>query len=610
MFEVKQGKMAWQHARARVVALRRTKSKATNAAAAQAAARSTMGAAAAFREDEEGSTTVLTLFIVICMLLMAGLGVDTMRHEMERTHLQATLDSAVLAGAGAPLGSQVSDVKAIVEDYFEKMEMSDYLHDINTSGDDADIVTSLNATRVYAEGSMEIDTYLMKLSGIDTLSAFGAAEAEVRQPKLEVVLVLDTSGSMAGSKMTNLKSAAKTFVSTILGSSEPGNTVISIVPFSWSVTPPWTVFNTLAVDIKHDYSTCLKFRDADYNHATLTSGNSALSNGIPVDQMIYTSLYGTFDNLQSSWRTCYTNDYMMFLPYSINENVLHAKIDSLQADGNTSGDQGMNWASALLDPSFRQVSGQLITSGEVDGSLTNVPADYDEDETLKVIVMMGDGANTTSYFFNKSSPRYRGPHSDLYNVKYQDREFKYAYHKYQQDRRSTNENRCGNNSWECVYEAHGPEMSVYFLRDPDDGKYYSIENREWMSSYDFNRLDETLPGWISTDQMSWEKAWGLITPEYYGDVTGNWGPWNDFVGSEQITGSDKNGLMRSVCTATKTQGVVVYTIGFEVPRNGTAERELERCASTANHYYPASGTDISRAFNSIASNVQNLRLTQ
>ncbi|WP_397543489.1 pilus assembly protein TadG-related protein [Roseovarius salis] len=565
-----------------------------------------------FADEDDGAAVILTLFCFIAMVLMAGLGIDTMRHEMERTRLQATLDSAVLAGAGAPRGTSVTDIKGIVEDYFGKQGMASYLHAIDTDGQggDDDIVTSLNSTRVYAEASMSIDTYLMKLSGVETLSAAGKSEAQVRQPKLEIVLVLDVSGSMYGTKLANLKSAAKEFVSTILGSSASGNTVISVVPFSWSATPSWTVFDTLAVDRTHNYSTCLKFKDNDYNHATLTSGASSLSEGIPVDHMIYTSVYGTFDNLNDAWRSCYTDDYMEILPYSISESALHAKIDSLQANGNTSGHQGINWGSALLDPTFRKVSGNLITSGEIDSSLTNVPADYDEPETLKVVVMMGDGANTTSYFFDQSNPKYRGKHSDLFLVKYQDRLFKYAYHIYKQQRRSYDESKCSNKKWECVYEAYGPEESVYYLRYSGGGWYYSIEDAQWITDTEFNSLDETLPGYISTEQLSWEMAWGLITPDYYGDVTGDWGPWNDFVGSEYETGTEKDMHMKNVCTATKTNGVVVYSIGFEVPSGGRAERVLTDCASSPNHYYPASTTDIGAAFSSIASNVQNLRLTQ
>ncbi len=569
-----------------------------------------------FRDDEEGAATILVLFFFLFMFVMAGLGVDTMRQEMERAHLQATLDAAVLAGAGAPPGTDKAEVKAIIEDYFTKSDMASYLHDIDVDGEgDDDIVTSLNSTMVRASASMTLDTYMMKLSGVDQLSAYGTAAAEVRTPKLEIVIVLDVSGSMKGDKLLNLQAAAKEFVTTVLNGSEPGNVVISIVPFSWSVTPGWTIFDALAVDRAHNYSTCLKFKDNDYNHATLTTGASALSSGIPVDHMIYTSVYGGFDSLNLEWRSCYPDSYMEIMPYSISETALHAKIEALEASGNTSGHQGMNWGAALLDPSFRAVSADLIASGEVDSSLSTVPSNYNEAETLKIIVMMGDGANTTSYFFDKSSPKYRGAHSDLYHVKYQDRVFKYAYHEYKHTK-SDDESKCGKVKWTCVYEANGPEMSVYYLRDAADDRFYAAEADDpevadnWISTSEFNDLENTLEGYISTEQLTWEMAWGLMTPEYYGDITGDWGPWNDYVGSESLSGSDKNTRMLGVCTATKTEGVIVYTIGFEVPAGGTAETTLSSCASTLNHYYPASGTDISAAFNSIASNVQNLRLTE
>jgi hypothetical protein len=56
--------------------------------------------------------------------------------------------------------------------------------------------------------------------------------------------------------------------------------------------------------------------------------------------------------------------------------------------------------------------------------------------------------------------------------------------------------------------------------------------------------------------------------------------------------------------------VVVYSIFFEVPQGGRAEQVLSDCASSSSHYYRANTTDISAVFNSIAANVQNLRLTQ
>lgn len=567
---------------------------------------------AAFARKEDGAVVALTLFMFLIMLAAGGIAIDAMRHEMDRAKLQQTLDSAVLAGAGAPFGS---DPKVIVEDYFAKANMSQYLHEIDDDGaGEDDIVTTLNSTKVSATASMTMDTYLMKLSGVDSLTAAGASTAEKRIPKLEVSLVLDVSGSMSNNnKLHNLKVAAKDFVSTIIGSSNPGDTVISVIPFSFSVTPSQGIYDALAVDEKHNYSTCLRFKDNDFTHAELTSGASAQSNGIPVNQMIYTSVFGSFKNLNKSWRSCYTDDYARILPYSISETQLHAKIDTLHPDGNTSGSQGMNWGAALLDPTFRQVSASLISANEIDASLSTVPADYTEPETLKVVVMMGDGKNTTSYFFDTSNPEYRGQHSDLNLVTYQDQEFEYGYTVYDADTlyyESWAEQYCDRNWFRCVYEASGDVESVYYLQDPGSGDYYSIDQREWISQSEFRDLDQTLPGFISSEQLDWEEAWGLMSPDFYADITGSYGPWNDYIGSEYVNGSMKDARMLDACSATKTEGVIVFTIGFEISQGGTAETVLRNCASSPAHYYRAEGINITDAFSSIAANVVNLRLTQ
>ncbi|WP_296429864.1 TadE/TadG family type IV pilus assembly protein [Roseovarius sp. BRH_c41] len=562
-----------------------------------------------FIQEEDGTVTVLSFFIFVMFLMMGGIGLDTMRQEMARASLQATLDRAVLAGATA---STEAGARTIVEDYFAKSGQSDYL----LAQKDGDISTTLNAAKVTAGAELSLDTYLMKLAGVPTLSASGTATAEVRIPKLEAILVLDVSGSMASnSKIQNLQTAAKDFVTTVMNSSKPGDTVMSIVPFSFSVTPPQSVFDALAVEETHNYSTCLEFKENDYQHATLSSGSSSLSSGIPVNQMVYTSVYGDFDNLDSGWRSCYTDEYIRILPYSTSITDLHAKIDALQPAGNTSGNEGMNWGAALLDPTFREVTASMIAAGHLSETLANVPSDYDEPETLKAIIFMGDGANTTSYFFDRSSPKYRGKFSDLYEVRFQERVFKYAYNIYNVDWKKYGDDgksRCSQNRWECVYDVaeNSPEYSVYYLRNPDTGKFWSVAEEKWIEANTFNNFESTMDGFISRTQLDWEMAWGLMSPEYYGQTTGNWGPWNDYIGSEYVSGSMKNGLMQNVCKATKTEGVVVYSIGFEVPVNGTAENQLSACASSPAHYFRASGTDIKSAFSAIAANVKQLRLTQ
>ena len=573
----------------------------------------------AFGRDEDGAIMVLTLFFFLIMITAAGIAIDMMRYEMKRAQIQTTLDNAVLAAAGAPFGT---DARAVIEDYFATADMTSYL---NPEGQ-GDIQGSANASRVTASASMTMNTYLMKLSGVDTLSNYGSSSAERRVPKLEISLVLDVSGSMgSNNKLTNLKSAAKQFVSTILNGSEPGDTVISVVPFSWNVAPGEGIYNALSVNEAQDYSTCLRFSASDYTSAAINPATT-------YNQQIYTSVYGGFDSLSSGWRSCFNEDYAEILPYSMSIPDLNAKIDSMVASGNTSGHLGMKWGAALLDPAFSTVSASLRANLLMDASLTNVPSPYNESETLKVIVMMGDGKNTTSYFFdqlttpggdiiteastftddegveqnvNVPAGDYRGPNSDLYRVDSQEMQFQYARHKYK-DKISNDESKCGRRRWDCVYEATGPMESAYYLRD--DNQYYSIQQNDWISASEFSDL-QNAEGFVATDRLTWEEAWGRMSPDWYRNMTGN-NAFSDYVGSQYDNGSTKNDRMADICSATKANNVVVYTIGFEISQGGTAETELKNCASSVAHYYRAEGVNINDAFSSIASNVINLRLTQ
>lgn len=581
-----------------------------------------------FCRDEDGAVVAFMLVMFVVFLMMGGIGIDTMRHEMERTRIAAIADAASLAGATAPNNAAA---ETVVRDYFEKIGMADALEDFGP--DDIDI--TLNTSKVTVNTSIEVDTYLMQLMGVDTLSASGTATAEKRIPKLEISLVLDVSGSMAGQKLTDLKKAAKKFVTTMLDSADPGDAVISIVPFSFGVTPPDVVYEALSVDETHDNSTCIVFSESDFN-------DTAIDPAVTYAQQIYTSRYdisGDFNTLNSSWRSCYDDDYFRLLPYSTSKTELHDMIDLLQADGNTSGHLGIKWGTALLDPAFDDVA------LAVNPALTNFPTAYNEPETQKVIVMMGDGANTSSYYFNDPNglldmstadshvqADYRGPNSDLHLVKYKDEEFDYAQHKYKPSKTSNDPAKCSRSRWKCFYKASDADLSNYFLHDVyGHNRYWDIANEVWMTPAEFAAfkqalLDNTdpngdpLPLLISAEQLDWEVAWGLMSPDYHSDITGS-GAYNDYKNGNRVDGSMKNTRMDYACTAARGESIVIYTIGFDVPQNGTAEQELKDCVGSDNsdRYYrasvfgngdPNSGLSIASVFGSIASSIQNLRLTQ
>ncbi|MEX1233419.1 MAG: TadE/TadG family type IV pilus assembly protein [Roseovarius sp.] len=563
-----------------------------------------------FGEDEDGAVVAFTLFMLVMMLIAGGVAVDVMRHEMERARLQNTLDTAVLAAAGAPFGTEP---KAIVEDFFAKAEMSQYLNEIDDVGEDGepDIVQTLNTSKVSASANMAMDTYLMKLVGVDSLSAGAASSAERRVPKLEVSMVLDVSGSMnSDRKLINLKDAGKKFVTTILNSSSEGDAVVSVVPFSWDVSAGEHVLDALNVNKLQDYSSCLQFDDDAFKSAAINPNEEQL-------QLIYTSQYDNgLDRLNSEWRTCYNEPSAEMLPYSISETALHNKIDALVGDGNTSGNMGMKWGAALLDPSFQTVKTALngITDSSNNKLVSDlvgvVPAQYNESETLKVIVMMGDGQNTYSNQFPENS-MFRGPNSFLHRVVRTVEIFEYAYKNGNSSVRYYSEWYCGRRNWTCEYRSEDRED--YYLYDPryNDYKNLGASRDEWLSASEFANLSNTLDGFVSSTAESWEKAWGKMSPNFLSRENGYNVAENEFQSyTNRVQGSEKDAQMQDICTATKNRGVVVYTIGFEVPQNGTAERELKKCASSEAHYFRAQGINITDAFSSIASNVVNLRLTQ
>ncbi len=631
---------------------------------------------AAFRREEDGSMIVMTLSIFMFMMVMAGLGIDTMRHEMERAKLQSTLDSAVLAGAKVPYGG---DAKSVVEDYFAKAEMSKYLNPIK----DDDVNSTVNSSKVEASASMTMDTYLMKLSGVETLTANAEAVAQTSIPKLEISLVLDVSGSMGGARMTNLRKAAKAFTTTMLNSSDAGAVSISLVPFSTTVTPSTEIFDALFVDERHDYSTCLAFENQDFFSTALVTqkdGNAdpTLSK---IRQNIYTNPYGGYKNLGFYWRSCLTEESHRILPYSTSETELHTKIDSLPTLGTTSGDVGIKWGVAMLDPSFRDVTEELIADAKLTSMMSTTPVDYNDPNTMKVVVMMGDGENYVSYYFADDS-EYRGELSNMFQVTYDNEVFDYAHAVYDEVnkyRGAEYEYLCDDSDYKCVYKISGGAESSYFLRHPseinasgldttiqtavesvegvgnncvslfeqfyngtpknntgawdthecgaatdavldsilDDFNYYNLENDYWMTGDEFvsQRTDDAQ--YVSRRQMSWEEMWGLMGPEGYANITGDWSPYNEYYSESAVTVDAKNERMDSICSVAKQSGIIIYTIGYMVPDNGTAEQSLKKCATgydpvkdASAYYYDVNNLDISTAFSSIAGNMKSLRLTQ
>jgi hypothetical protein len=88
--------------------------------------------------------------------------------------------------------------------------------------------------------------------------------------------------------------------------------------------------------------------------------------------------------------------------HSSNPNQLKSHVDSLTAGGNTAIDLGMKWGVGLLDPSIGSVISDLASDGLVGADAATRPAQHDDPEAIKFVVVMTDGQNTTQYDLKSS----------------------------------------------------------------------------------------------------------------------------------------------------------------------------------------------------------------
>ncbi|MEO0938933.1 MAG: pilus assembly protein TadG-related protein [Pseudomonadota bacterium] len=106
------------------------------------------------------------------------------------------------------------------------------------------------------------------------------------------------------------------------------------------------------------------------------------------------------------------------------------------------------------------------------------------------------------------------------------------------------------------------------------------------------------------DYVHWNK-WNFW---YYMYAYVNWWDREYYYDYEHYTASDGDTYLDQICDAAKAQGIVIWSIGFEVDDHGATQ--MRNCASTPSHFFRVEGVEITEAFKAIARTINQLRLTQ
>lgn len=363
--------------------------------------------AAAARRYGADRRGVVALLFALCMPVIissAGIAVDLAQAYNVKTRLGNALDKAALA-AGSTTGS-LEEVEERVLDFVEANYPEGRL------GQAYDVNVTMTEGRVNVSAHARVDTTFMAIFGYDYITVYEESEVVREMAGVEVVLVLDVTGSMAGNNITALRTASTNFLNIMFDRiSDADYLKIGIVPFSNSVnvgryglglTPSGGSYGPAFVSRPTSDPYVSPPSNIQYSSSTSTSVTTSwkgciLERSYPRDTTdAQTPNWGMYryqpqctstrnGNCQS-WRRDpnYDCPNSRIVPMTNVKSTLQSAINSLPTVGNTYGNVGMAWGWRAISPTVPFTEGVA----------------YNDPDWTKTVIMMTDGDNTMHSFYS------------------------------------------------------------------------------------------------------------------------------------------------------------------------------------------------------------------
>jgi Flp pilus assembly protein TadG len=594
--------------------------------------------------DRRGAVAIYFVLTLIPLMVAVGAAIDISRAYLVKQRLCYATDAAGLA-----VGSVTGDVdlNQVLQAFFTANYPAAEIGVPSTPV----LVQSGNVLTVSAEAI--VDTTLMKVVGVNATTVGCVSEITKSSRSVEVAMVLDVTGSMAGQPIEDLKVAAKDLVDIVVQDIQtPFYTKVAMVPYSMAVNVgaaatqvrgPITP-GTAITNIQWFKSAAKNITAASKtNPVVITSNGHGFVNGDIVRIRNVNGMTQVNNNNSSS------------LAYT----VAGATANTFQLSGvnGTGFNSYSNGGTAQLChlagcvPVVTSTAHGLLTNDRV--RITDVVGTTQlNDTTFQLTKISNDtfslnGVNP----FNPALSNYTSNGTAWCTV--QGCEFQF----FTNQNGTTRTHRVST----CATERAGANAftdvapSTTFLGrnyPPPSGNPCPTPqivplspNRTTLK----NAIDGLSAGGSTGGHVGVGWGWYLVSPNFaylwpaesqpaayatqnlikvvvlmtdgeYNSVycqgiisqdstTGS-GSTNDHINCNAPNGGSY-AQAGTLCTNMKAQGVVVYTVGFNVLNTPNAQALIANCATDAEHVYlPVTGAELKTAFKAIAQSISNLRLSK
>jgi len=363
-----------------------------------------------FHRNTAGNFSIIFAVSILPIALMIGVATDYANAGRVHSMLQSAVDAATLAATKAA-SEGITD-----KDELEAIALKSL--QANTSNADIGGVTiqvfyDPDTDEVRVTASTSTKTTFMKIAGIDTVDISVDAAAVAAGQDAEVSVVVDVTGSMWGSKISNLKTAANTLVDTLLDPAGKDKGIrVALVPYSDAVNigldaknelvgagkNNWTSFwNTLKNDLPAEATSRTERNRVDDYLYKVQRGLAYTNTNTCVTERVGKEKKNEAASLVTSPVIDMTTSCpaAKVVPLTVNPRPLKTQISNLMASGMTAGHIGLAWGWNTLSP---KIAPRIWPDEPYQ------PGDYPKkagkpgkDEVLKVLVLMTDGEFNTSY---------------------------------------------------------------------------------------------------------------------------------------------------------------------------------------------------------------------
>jgi Flp pilus assembly protein TadG len=310
-------------------------------------------------EDRRGTVTIIFGLMVFILLASSGIAMDTSRINRLTMRINSALDAAALATARQLRLSGNSDAElvALAEAYFNTNMRDQIKLEGRVENFSVQIDRERNGIIISAEAVLP--TVLGRIFNVSEFRTSLEARSIYTARDIELSMMLDVSGSMAGSKIRDLRDAAKDLAAIVLDNSRgPTKNKIGIAPYSTSVNAG--IYARLAT------------AGASNSCVTERSGSEAFTDSDPISF----PLKKKTSNCPSS----------TVLPLTNELSTIESHVDSLRDGGRTAGHLGIAWAWYLVSPKWASF-----------WPSSSAPGTYDDPEIMKAVIVMTDGEFNTAY---------------------------------------------------------------------------------------------------------------------------------------------------------------------------------------------------------------------